>query len=124
MLNKIKIKQNFYYLKLQMTKKQRIFTVITVMISLTLITVGVRAYNTAPSTDNKTVGQIIDEMNSLRDLKQECSDNLNIEDSAKFLQSMPWYCDSWDKEIEALRKQANTMQVKWYEKALGLAKDR
>lgn len=89
MLNKIKIKQNFYYLKLQMTKKQRIFTVITVMISLTLITVGVRAYNTAPSTDNKTVGQIIDEMNSLRDLKQECSDNLNIEDSAKFLQSMP-----------------------------------
>lgn len=89
MLNKIKIKQNFYYLKLQMTKKQRIFTVITVMISLTLITVGVRAYNTAPSTDNKTVGQIIDEMNSLRDLKQECSDNLNIEDSAKFLTNTP-----------------------------------
>lgn len=72
-----------------MTKKQRIFTVITVMISLTLITVGVRAYNTAPSKDNKTVGQIIDEMNSLRDLKQECSDNLNIEDSAKFLTNTP-----------------------------------
>ena len=107
-----------------MTKKQWIFTGTTVLISLILIGVGVRANNNAPSDNWKTVGQIIDEMNSLRDLKQECSDNLNIVDSAKFLQSMPWYCDSWDKEIEALRKQANTMQVKWYEKALGLAKDR
>lgn len=107
-----------------MTKKQWIFTGTTVLISLILIGVGVRANNNAPSDNWKTVGQIIDEMNSLRDLKQECSDNLNIVDSAKFLQGMTWYCDSWDEEIIALREEAKVMQEKGYEKARGLVKDR
>lgn len=107
-----------------MTKKLAVIIGSIVLIIWVLITLWVLANNSQTEESSKSVWQIIDEMDWLRDLKQECSDNLNIEDSAKFLQSMPWYCDSWDEEIKSLREQANEMQKKWYEKALGLAQNR
>jgi hypothetical protein len=60
-------------------------------------------------------------MDSLRDLKAECADNLWIADSAKFLQGYTWYCDSRDAEIIELRNQINQLQKKDYE---GLVKSR
>jgi len=107
-----------------MTKKTAIIIGSIVLFIWILITLYAKSYNSQPEENNKSVWQIIDEMNWLRDLKQECSDNLNIEDSAKFLKWMTWYCDSWDEEINSLRKQANEMQKKWYEKAMGLAQSR
>lgn len=107
-----------------MTKKLAVIIGSIVLIIWILITLWVLANNSQTEESSKSVWQIIDEMNSLRDLKQECSDNLNIEDSAKFLKWMTWYCDSWDEEIKSLREQANEMQKKWYEKALGLAQNR
>ena len=107
-----------------MTKKTTIITGSIVLVMSVLVTIWVLANNSQIEENNKSVWQIIDEINRLRDLKQECSDNLNIEDSAKFLKWMAWYCDSRDEEIKSLREQANEMQKKWYEKALGLAQNR
>ena len=54
-------------------------------------------------------------MDSLRTLKEECVNNLNIVDSAKFLKWYTGYCDSWDEEITALRDQISLMSKKDYE---------
>jgi hypothetical protein len=54
-------------------------------------------------------------MDWLRSLKEECANNLNIVDSAKFLKGYTWYCDSWDWEIIELRWIINEMQKKDYE---------
>jgi hypothetical protein len=54
-------------------------------------------------------------MDSLRDLKAECANNLNIVDSAKFLKGYTGYCDSRDAEIIELRNQINQLSKKDYE---------
>ena len=69
----------------------------------------------------ETLWQLVDKMDSLRDLKNECANNLWIKDSAKFLQGYTWYCDSRDAEIIELRNQINQLQKKDYE---GLVKSR
>lgn len=107
-----------------MTKKTAVILSSIVLIMSVIATIWALANNSQTEENNKSVWQIIDEINWLRDLKQECSDNLNIIDSAKFLKGYSWYCDSWDEEIKSLREQANEMQKKEYEKALGLAKSR
>jgi hypothetical protein len=75
--------------------------------------------NNLPSEEeNKsdfTLGQLVDRMDWLRDLKEECVNNLNIVDSAKFLKGYTWYCDSWDGEIIELRNQIALMSKKDYE---------
>lgn len=63
----------------------------------------------------RTLWTLVDEMDALRDLKEECANNLWIKDSAKFLQGYTWYCDSWDNEIVELRNQINELQKKDYE---------
>ena len=77
----------------------------------------VRANKTPTQEINKaeTVWQLVDKMDSLRDLKAECADNLNIADSARFLKGMTWYCDSWDEEIISLRNQISELSKKSYE---------
>ena len=80
--------------------------------------------NSTPSdtSEPKTIWQLMDNMDFLRNLKNECVNNLNIVDSAKFLQGYIWYCDSWDSEIIELRDQISEMSKKEYETARGLIK--
>ena len=92
-----------------------LITIVAVLILLTAYTAW--ANKTAEEEINKseTLWQLVDKMDSLRDLKAECADNLWIKDSAKFLQGYTWYCDSRDAEIIELRNQINELQKKDYE---------
>lgn len=106
-----------------MTKKTLKIVVSIVAFIALFIALVVRANKTPTQEINKaeTVWQLVDKMDALRDLKNECANNLWIKDSAKFLQGYTWYCDSWDAEIIELRNQINKMQKKDYE---GLVKSR
>ena len=106
-----------------MTKKTLKIVVSIVAFIALFIALVVRANKTPTQEINKpeTLWQLVDKMDSLRDLKAECADNLWIKDSAKFLQGYTWYCDSWDAEIIELRNQINQLQKKDYE---GLIKSR
>ena len=100
-----------------MTKKTLKIVVSIVAFIALFIALVVRA-NKAPTQEiNKpeTLWQLVDKMDSLRDLKNECADNLWIADSAKFLKWMTWYCDSWDAEIIELREKVNQLSKKSYE---------
>ena len=91
---------------------------ITIVAILILITAySVWANKTAIEENNKaeTLWQLVDKMDSLRDLKEECANNLWIADSARFLQGYTWYCDSWDAEIIELREKINQLSKKSYE---------
>lgn len=89
---------------------------IVAIITLT-IAITVWSNNVPPQQINnaETLWQLVDKMDSLRDLKEECANNLWIKDSAKFLKWYTWYCDSWDEEIIELRNQINEMSKKDYE---------
>lgn len=106
-----------------MTKKTLKIVVSIVAFIALFIALVVRANKTPTQQINKseTLWQLVDKMDSLRDLKNECANNLWIKDSAKFLQGYTWYCDSWDAEIIELRNQINQLQKKDYE---GLVKSR
>jgi len=106
-----------------MTKKTLKIVVSIVAFIALFIALVVRANKTPTQQINKaeTLWQLVDKMDSLRDLKAECADNLWIKDSAKFLQGYTWYCDSRDAEIIELRNQINQLQKKDYE---GLVKSR
>ena len=106
-----------------MTKKTLKIVVSIVAFIALFIALVVRANKTPTQEINKaeTLWQLVDKMDSLRDLKNECANNLWIKDSAKFLQGYTWYCDSWDAEIIELRNQINKLQKKDYE---GLVKSR
>lgn len=92
-----------------------LITIVAVLILITAYTVW--ANKTLEQENNKaeTLWQLVDKMDSLRDLKEECANNLWIADSARFLQGYTWYCDSWDAEIIELRNQINKLQKKDYE---------
>ena len=101
-----------------MTKN--ILKIIGTIVAIIVLTVAitVRSNNLPSEEENKsdlTLGQLVDRMDGLRDLKEECANNLWIKDSAKFLMWGTWYCDSWDAEIIELRDQINKMQKKDYE---------
>ena len=100
-----------------MTKKTLKIVVSIVAFIAIFIALVVRANKTPTQEINKaeTLWQLVDKMDSLRDLKNECANNLWIKDSAKFLKGMTWYCDSWDAEIIELRNQINQLQKKDYE---------
>ena len=106
-----------------MTKKTLKIVVSIVAFIALFIALVVRANKTPTQEINKaeTLWQLVDKMDALRDLKNECANNLWIKDSAKFLQGYTWYCDSRDAEIIELRNQINKMQKKDYE---GLVKSR
>lgn len=106
-----------------MTKKTLKIVVSIVAFIALFIALVVRANKTPTQQINKaeTLWQLVDKMDSLRDLKNECANNLWIKDSAKFLQGYTWYCDSRDAEIIELRNQINQLQKKDYE---GLIKSR
>ena len=106
-----------------MTKKTLKIVVSIVAFIALFIALVVRANKTPAQEINKaeTLWQLVDKMDSLRDLKNECANNLWIKDSAKFLQGYTWYCDSRDAEIIELRNQINQLQKKDYE---GLIKSR
>lgn len=107
-----------------MTKKLRVILVSIVAVILLMIGYAVCANKIPQQENNKpeTVWQLMDKMDSLRTLKNECVNNLNIVDSAKFLQGYTWYCDNWDAEITELRDQISLMSKKEYETARGLIK--
>ena len=100
-----------------MTKKLRI--ILISIVAVILLTIGYTVYaNKIPQEENnkpETVWQLMDKMDSLRTLKEECVNDLNIVDSAKFLKGETWYCDEWDAEIIDLRDQINLMSKKDYE---------
>ena len=100
-----------------MTKKTLKIVVSIVAFIALFIALVVRANKTPTQEINKaeTLWQLVDKMDSLRDLKNECANNLWIKDSAKFLQGYTWYCDSRDAEIIELRNQINQLQKKDYE---------
>lgn len=100
-----------------MTKKTLKIVVSIVAFIALFIALVVRANKTPAQEINKaeTLWQLVDKMDSLRDLKAECADNLWIADSAKFLKWMTWYCDSWDAEIIELREKVNQLSKKSYE---------
>ena len=106
-----------------MTKKTLKIVVSIVAFIALFIALVVRANKTPTQEINKveTLWQLVDKMDSLRDFKNECANNLWIKDSAKFLQGYTWYCDSRDAEIIELRNQINQLQKKDYE---GLIKSR
>ena len=106
-----------------MTKKTLKIVVSIVAFIALFIALVVRANKTPTQEINKseTLWQLVDKMDALRDLKEECANNLWIKDSAKFLQGYTWYCDSRDAEIIELRNQINQLQKKDYE---GLVKSR
>ena len=106
-----------------MTKKTLKIVVSIVAFIALFIALVVRANKTPTQEINKaeTLWQLVDKMDALRDLKNECANNLWIKDSAKFLQGYTWYCDSRDAEIIELRNQINKLQKKDYE---GLIKSR
>lgn len=79
------------------------------------LTVAVVVIATPKEEQVRTLWTLVDEMDALRDLKEECANNLWIKDSAKFLQGYTWYCDSWDNEIIELRNQINELSKKDYE---------
>lgn len=101
-----------------MTKN--ILKIIGTIVAIIILTVAItaRSNNLPSGEENKsdfTLGQLVDRMDGLRDLKEECVNNLNIVDSAKFLKGYTWYCDSWDAEITELRDQISLMSKKDYE---------
>lgn len=100
-----------------MTKKQRVILIGIVAVIAILFTLVAQS-NKIPQSEQKesvTVGQLMDKMDSLRTLKEECVNNLNIADSARFLKGYTGYCDSWDAEITELREQISVMSKKDYE---------
>lgn len=104
-------------------RKEIIKTIIRIIATIILIVVvftAWAAYN-KPQVDENSLWHLVTKMDDLRNLKNECANNLWIKDSAKFLQGYTWYCDSWDDEIKDLRNQINELQKKDYE---GLAQSR
>ena len=100
-----------------MTKKQWKILV-SIVIVLAVIAAMVVYSNKIPQEETnkpQTIWQLMDNMDSLRTLKEECVNNLNIVDSAKFLKGYSGYCDSWDAEIIELRDQISLMSKKDYE---------
>ena len=103
-----------------MTKKiLKLWAIILWLMALTVAVVVIATPKSETNTE-KTLWQLVDEMDWLRDLKEECANNLNITDSAKFLKWYTGYCDSWDNEIIELRWIINEKQKKDYEGLMGL----
>ena len=100
-----------------MTKKQRVILIGIVAVLAILFTLTAQSNKIPQSEKNEavTVWQLMDKMDSLRTLKEECVNNLNIADSARFLKGYTGYCDSWDAEITELRDQISVMSKKDYE---------
>lgn len=100
-----------------MTKRLWIILVTIVVIICLTVVYSMQLNNSTPGNTNepKTIWQLMDNMDSLRTLKEECVNNLNIVDSAKFLKGYTWYCDSWDAEIIELREKVNQLSKKSYE---------
>ena len=96
-----------------MTK--RIMKLWAIALWVVVLTVAVVVMALPSKETEPTLWTLVDQMDALRDLKAECADNLGIKDSAKFLQGMSWYCDSWDAEIIELRNIINEKQKKDYE---------
>ena len=96
-----------------MTK--RILKIWAIALWVIALTVAVVVMALPSEKKEPTLWNLVDQMDALRDLKEECANNLGIKDSAKFLKWMTWYCDSWDAEIIELRNQINEKQKKDYE---------
>lgn len=110
--NKI-INKTFYSLQINMTKN--IIKLWAIILWIIALTVAVVVIATPKEEQVRTLWTLVDEMDALRDLKEECANNLSISDSAKFLKGYTWYCDSWDNEIIELRNQINELSKKDYE---------
>lgn len=96
-------------------KRQLLLLGSTVIVIILIIVACVLINNTPQENNNESLWTLVDRMDWLRDLKEECVNNLNIVDSAKFLKGYTWYCDSWDTEIKELRDRINEMSKKDYE---------
>lgn len=103
-----------------MTKKLRVILVSIVAVIALLITVNVYSSNTPKEKSDLSLWNLVNEMDWLRTIKQECLDNLNYIDTIKQAKWYTWYCDSWDWEIIELRWVINELQHKDYEDLVGL----
>ena len=98
-----------------MQKKLRVILLTIVIIILVLIGYNVYSNKIPHNETSVSVWDLYNRMNWLRDLKEECVNNLDIIDSAKFLKWQSWYCDSRDAEIIELRNQISVESKKDYE---------
>lgn len=98
-----------------MTKKQRVIVLGIVVVVALLFTLIAQSNKIPQEKSEVTLGTLVDRMDWLRTLKEECVNNLNIADSARFLKWYTGYCDSWDAEITELRDQISVMSKKDYE---------
>jgi hypothetical protein len=98
-----------------MTKKLRVILVSIVAVLAILIGYTVYANKTPQEKSDNSLWTLVDRMDWLRTLKEECVNNLDIIDSAKFLKWESWYCDSRDAEIIELRNQISVESKKDYE---------
>lgn len=98
-------------------KKEIIKTIIRIIATIILVVVvfTAGANYSKPEVNENSLWSLVTKMDDLRNLKNECANNLWIKDSAKFLQGYTWYCDSRDDEIKDLRNQINELQKKDYE---------
>ena len=98
-----------------MTKKQAKILVGIVIVLALIVAMIVQANKIPQKENNNSLWDLVNKMDWLRSLKEECVNNLNIIDSAKFLDGNTGYCDSWDAEIIELRNQISVLSHKDYE---------
>lgn len=70
-------------------------------------------------TNNATAWRIWDlaeQINSLQDKKQDCYDNLNLQDTAVYLKWEWTFCFEWDDEIQSLRAELDELTDHSYKK--------
>ena len=119
-LSKSCIPLNIYSLIKNMTKKLRVMLVSFVIVIVLMIAYAMWTNNSKENNSDKSLWNLVNEMNWLRDIKQECLDNLNYLDTIKQAKWYTWYCDSRDEEIKWLRTEINKLQHKDYEDLMGL----
>lgn len=100
--------------RFSINKWLKILGSIVIIIAILITAVAVVSSN-AKANESITLWDLFNEMNWLRNLKEQCTNNLWIKDSAKFLRWDTWYCDERDEQIINLRNQINELWKKDYE---------
>lgn len=73
---------------------------------------------------NNDLAAVANELNSQRDLKQECLDNLTYEETRQALLGFTKPCVQYDERIMELKEQLDSYLVKDYMKPTGLSSSR
>ena len=106
--------------------KQNLFKILVAIVAtfaiLLIIFGGWSAVRSAGATDE--IWTIANELNLQRDLKQECLDNLNYEESRQSALGFTKPCVQYDEKIMELKAELDSYLIKDYMKPAGLAESR